>query len=174
MKMSLALLALCLATSAAAQVPEKVEPALLPNYTVMAPGVAGAGRPTADGLAALKAQGFRTVVDLSTSAEPGVAGEKGAVEAQGLRYVSVPVSPSTFSAADVDAVKAVLDDAAAGPVLVHCASANRVGAVWAVIQARSGMPIDDAIADGKRVGLASASMTEAARRVAAAATLAKP
>ena len=60
------------------------------------------------------------------------------VEAQGLRYVSVPVTPETLSLADVEAVEKVLADAGARPVLLHCASSNRVGAVWAVIQARKG------------------------------------
>jgi uncharacterized protein (TIGR01244 family) len=168
MKPPLAIVAFVLgAMPLAAQVPESVDPALIPNYVVVRPGLAAAGRPSEQGLAQMKARGFRTVIDLRTSSEDGLAEEKAALERQGLRYVHVPVTSSTFSAADVDVVQAVLDDPAAGPVLLHCASANRVGAVWAVIQARAGKPIDDAIAEGQRVGLKSASMVEAARRVAA-------
>ena len=35
-----------------------------------------------------------------------------------------------FSQEQVDQVAKILDDPAAGPILFHCASANRVGAVW--------------------------------------------
>lgn len=151
---------------AAAQIPEAVDASLLPNYVVVRPGLASAGRPTDEGLRRLKEQGFRTVIDLRTSKEEGVAEEKAFVEAEGLRYVNVPLMPATFSAADAEAVKAVLDDPAAGPILLHCAVGNRVGGVWAVLEARAGKPIDEAIAEGKRVGLRSASMIEAAQRVA--------
>ncbi len=81
--------------------------------------------------------GFRTVVNLRTEKE-GAAEERAVVEAQGLRYVWVPVTADSFSLADVDAVQKVLDDPSSGPVLLHCASSNRVGAVWAVIQSRKG------------------------------------
>lgn len=155
-----------LAAPGAAQVPESVDPALLPNYVVVRPGLASAGRPSEEGLRQLKAQGFRTVVDLRAPSEEGVAQEKAIVEAQGLAYRHVPVTAASLSAADVDAIQAVIDDARAAPVLLHCASANRVGAVWAVLQARAGKPIDDAIAEGQRVGLKSQAMVEAARRVA--------
>lgn len=168
MKTGVALVSLAvLAVPLAAQVPESLDPSLIPNYVVVRPGLASAGRPTEQGLQQLKAQGFRTVVDLRAASEEGVAEEKALLESQGLTYVHVPVTAASFSASDVDAVQAVIEDAAAAPVLVHCASANRVGAVWAVIQARGGKPIEEAIAEGKRVGLRSASMVEAAQRVAA-------
>jgi uncharacterized protein (TIGR01244 family) len=78
-------------------------------------------------LAGLKDQGFKTVINLRTAGEPGYVDEAKALAAQGIRYVHVPITPATFSAADVAAVRAVLDDPASGPVLLHCASANRVG-----------------------------------------------
>jgi uncharacterized protein (TIGR01244 family) len=166
MKTALACLATFLAVPLAAQVPESVDPALVPNYVLVKPGLAAGGRPTEEGLKQIKAQGFRTVVDLRMPSEEGLAEEKAALEAQGIRYVHVPLTAASFSAADVDAVQAVLGDASAAPVLLHCTSSNRVGGVWAVIQARAGKPIDEAIADGKRVGLHGAAMIEAAQRVA--------
>src|SRR6266568_4368274 len=85
--------------------------------------------------------------------------------AAGLRYVWVPVSADTFSAADVDAVAKVLDDPAAGPTLLHCSSANRVGAVWTVLQVRKGKTLAEAEAEGRAIGLASPAMQEAVKRV---------
>lgn len=173
MKTLLALLAFGAAAAAAAQT-DTLDTTGLPNATVIRPGLVGAGRPSDDAVAALKARGFRTVIDLRTAGEPGVAEEKAAVEAQGLRFVSVPVSGGAFSAKDVDAVQAALDAAKDGPVLLHCASANRVGAVWTVMKAREGLPVDEALKEGARVGLTSPALTEAARRVAAEAPAAKP
>jgi hypothetical protein len=49
-----------------------------------------------------------------------------------------------------------------------------VGAVWAVLKAREGMPVDQALEEGKRVGLANPALAEAARRVASEGAPAKP
>jgi uncharacterized protein (TIGR01244 family) len=108
--------------------------------------------------------GFRTVVNLRTDREGG-AQERAVVEAQGLRYVWVPITADSFSLADVEAVEKVLHDPSSGPVLLHCASSNRVGAVWAAIQAREGKPLEEALAAGREAGLKSPQMEAAVRRV---------
>lgn len=149
-----------------AQVPESVDAALLPNYVAVRPGLASAGTPTEEGLRQLKAMGFRTVIDLRTSVENGLAEEKARVEAEGLAYVNVPVTAASFRPADVDAIQAALDAPGAGPVLMHCASANRVGAVWAVMQVRKGKSLEQAEAEGREIGLNGAAMIEAMKRVA--------
>jgi uncharacterized protein (TIGR01244 family) len=94
-----------------------------------------------------------------------VEGEAAAIEAEGLRYVSVPLRPESFSTADVDAVAAVLDDPEAGPVLLHCGSSNRVGGVIAVLAFREGRSAEEALEAGRAAGLSSESMVAAARRV---------
>jgi len=152
---------------AAAEPPATVDPALVPNYQLLRPGLAVAGKPSAEAVAQLKEQGFKTVIDLRTEAE-GVADEKAAVEALGLRYVSVPVSAATLKSEDAKAVAGILEDPAAGPVLLHCASSNRVGAVLAIIEAQAGKSLDDALAAGRKAGLKSDSLVEAVKRVVAA------
>jgi uncharacterized protein (TIGR01244 family) len=149
-----------------AQVPETMDDAAIPKYRVVRPGLATGGKPSAEALERLKAQGFKTVVDLRTEAE-GTTTEKETVETQGLRYLSVPISPASFGAADVEAVAKVLKDKDAAPVLLHCSSANRVGAVWMVMQVQEGRSLEEAEAAGKEIGLSSQAMVEAARRVAA-------
>ncbi len=74
--------------------------------------------------------GFRTIVNIRTEQE-GAPDEGVVVKAQGLAFVWVPVTSGTFSLEDVEAVEKVLDDPEAAPVLLHCASGNRVAAVWA-------------------------------------------
>jgi uncharacterized protein (TIGR01244 family) len=149
----------------AGDIPEKTD--AIPNYVLIRPGVAAAGQPSPEVLGRLKELGFQTVINLRTVGEPGFVDETAALQAQGLRYVHVPVTAATFSGADVAAVQAVLDDPQAGPVLIHCASANRVGALWAAMLAAKGKTLEEAEAEGRRVGLRSESMTAAVRRVAA-------
>lgn len=155
----------CLAPAlAAADLPEKVDPGRIPAYRLIRPDLATAGQPSPEALAQLRDMGFKTVLSLRTPPE-GPADERALVESQGLRYVQVPITPETFSLADVEAVQKVLDDPAAGPVLLHCASSNRVGGVWAVLQARRGATIEQALAAGRVAGLHSEIMAAAVRRV---------
>ena len=163
MKRALALL--CLASvPALAGLPDAVDPGQIPAYRLVLPDVAVAGQPTAEALARLKEMGFRTVVNMRAAKE-GPEGEREAVEAQGLRYVSVPVTPESFSLADVDAVEKVLADPASGPVLLHCSSSNRVGGVWAVLESRRGRSPEEALAAGRAAGLHSPPMEAAVRRL---------
>jgi len=162
--MKKALLLLLLAVPAAAGVPETADPAEIPAYRLLRPDLAVAGQPSPQALARLGDMGFRTVVNLRTEKE-GAAAEGPVVEAQGLRYVWVPVTAGTFSLADVEAVGKVLDDPSAFPVLVHCASSNRVGGAWAVLESKKGKNLDEALAAGRAAGLHSPEMEAAVRRV---------
>jgi uncharacterized protein (TIGR01244 family) len=166
MKRLALLVAVLGAAPAWAGVPEAVDPARIPAYQVLGIDLAAAGQPVPEALASLRDMGFRTVVNLRTEKE-GAAEERAVVEAQGLRYVWVPVTPESFSLADVEAVEKVLADPSSGPVLLHCASSNRVGGVWAVVQARRGKSPAEAEAAGRAAGLHSPQMEAAVRRVLA-------
>jgi uncharacterized protein (TIGR01244 family) len=150
--------------AAGSELPATMDPAAIPNYQLLRPGLAVAGKPSAQALAKLKEQGFKTVIDLRSESE-GLADEKASVESQGLRYVSVPITAQSFTLADAMKVKGVLEDAGSGPVLLHCASSNRVGAVVAVIEAKNGKSLEQALEAGKKAGLRSDSLVEAVKRV---------
>jgi len=158
-------LGLAMSAALSAEVPATVDESALPNYHVIRPGLAAAGQPSPEGLAQLKALGFKTVINLRTERE-GAKDEEAAVKALGLTYVSVPVTAETLSVADADAVGRVIDDPAAGPVLLHCATANRVGAVWAILRVRQGASVDEAEAEGRAIGLKSPVLVEAMRKAA--------
>jgi uncharacterized protein (TIGR01244 family) len=149
------------------QVPDAVDPALIPAYKVIAPGLAAAGQPVPDALARLGTWGFKTVLNLRLPNEGGPANERSVVESQGLRYVSIPVTSASLSLDDLAAIEKVLDDPAAAPVLFHCASSNRVGGVWAAIQVRKKKSLDAALAAGREAGLRSTTMEDAVRRLVA-------
>jgi uncharacterized protein (TIGR01244 family) len=87
-----------------------------------------AGQPEPEQFAALAGAGLKTVVDLRHPAEPRSCDEPEAVREAGLEYINIPVAgvltPETF-----DFFREVMRDATRRPVLVHCASANRCGAL---------------------------------------------
>jgi uncharacterized protein (TIGR01244 family) len=149
---------------ALAGVPVAADPAEIPNYQFVRPGLAFGGQPARAALERLGEMGFRTIINLRTEWE-GAVDEGMIVRGLGLDYVWVPVTAGTFTLEDVKAVERVLDDPQRAPVLLHCASANRVAAVWAVIQARDGRTLEEAEAASRAAGLHSPSLWEAVLRV---------
>jgi len=76
------------------------------------------------------------------------------------------VTPETLSKQDVERFAEKMDGAT-GKVLVHCASSNRAGALWASYLALyKGVPLDQAIENGKAAGMRASSLEDAVRRVA--------
>jgi uncharacterized protein (TIGR01244 family) len=117
-------------------------------------GVITAGQPSAAQMEQLGAAGCVTVVDLRAPAEPRGYDERAAVAAAGMEYFPVPVTAETLTDAEFDRVREALRDRAERPVLVHCASANRVGALlipFFVLD--EGRSEEEALSLAKRVGL---------------------
>ena len=133
--------------------------ATMPNGTCPLPGVAAAGQPPAGAWAALKRAGARTVVDLRPASEPRDHDEPAAVRAAGLDYVSLPVTQQTLDDAQFDAMRALLRDPERRPIVVHCASSNRVGALLLPYFALdAGESLDAAVQHAVRAGLRSSEL----------------
>ena len=165
--MIVALLAAALASSPApTAAPATVDAKDIPNYHLVRPGLATAGQPSEDALGKLKALGFRTVINLRTPGEQRAGAEEEAVRAQGLRYVSVPVDSATFGPAEVSAVRAVLDDESAAPVLLHCTTANRAAAVWGLTEIQRGRAASEVEVEAAKVGLSHPTTVKGFHRVA--------
>lgn len=135
------------------------------NFTQVDATVACGGDTSQDAIAALGAQGFRTVVNLRQSTEPGVAEEAAAVAAAGMRYVHLPMNPSAPEFETAEQFLATVADPAVQPVYIHCASANRVGAVWAIKRVvQDGWSRDEAIAEAQTIGMKSPVMLDFVQR----------
>lgn len=61
-----------------------------------------------------------------------------AAKAAGIGYVAIPVTHAGFSAPQVDAMRAALDQAGDKPVLAYCRSGTRSTLLWALAEARAG------------------------------------
>lgn len=127
------------------------------------PGVATAGQPPAGAWSQLAEAGYRTVVDLRAPEEPRGYDEPGAVRAAGLDYVAIPVSQPTLGDEEFDRFRGVVQDPERRPVIVHCATSNRVGALLLPYFALDeGMTLEDATRLAQRAGLRSAELHEIA------------
>ena len=120
-------------------------------------GWAAAGQPSKARVQELAKAGV-TIISLRAPSEDPFNEEQVVKEAGGT-FIRFPVSGATFN--DPAAIDAILDAYAKAEkegkkVYVHCASSNRVGATWALYQAkRKGVPADQALAKGKAAGLRS-------------------
>lgn len=118
-------------------------------------GLVVAGQPATGDWSALAASGIRTVINLRPQAELQGRDERAEVAAAGMRYVELPVSgPADITSENAAALSRLLAQAD-GPVLVHCASGNRVGGLLAVAMAQGGMPASAALDFGRSAGMKS-------------------
>ncbi len=118
-------------------------------------GVLTGGQPSGDQLQAARDAGYRTIVNLRPDAELGGWDEAQAVQNLGMRYVHIPIaSGADLSEEAARKLAAAIEET---PVMVHCGSGNRVGALFAV-KARliDGEDTETAVATGKRAGLTGA------------------
>jgi uncharacterized protein (TIGR01244 family) len=118
-----------------------------------ATGDASSGQPTAEELQAVADHGYVAVIDLRGDDEDRGFDEAAAATAVGLSYATLPIADE--AAVNVDNARklgellAVFD----GPVLVHCGSGNRVGALTALLAAEAGADVDQALEAGRAAGL---------------------
>ena len=126
------------------------------NYTRIDATIACAGATPAEALPAIKRLGFASVINFRTAEEEGanIEGGKAAAAQVGLKYIHIP-----FRAPNAEVVAKFLDviaDPANQPAYIHCASANRVGAMWLIKRVKQdGWDQDRAMAEAETIGLRS-------------------
>lgn len=147
------LFAVLVTASACTSTPGPRDAAVVETALAPTPGVLVTGRLDGQDVRALRAV-VRHVIDLTPDEETPGFDEAAAVRAQGIGYSNLPVRGATdLTPANVRAFDALLRNAPR-PMLVHCASGNRVGAMAALRAAwRDGKPVEEAIAIGRAWGL---------------------
>lgn len=135
----------------------------LPNGALPLPDVATAGQLQAAHVAQLASAGVRMILDLRPAAEPHGFDEAASVTDAGMRYENVAVTQQTLVRDDFARVRSLLADPANRPAVVHCASANRVGALLLPhLVLDEGRTEADAIVTARAIGLRSQELLEAA------------
>ena len=116
-----------------------------------------AGQPSEADLERAADSGFREVVTLRTAPEVTSFDERAVVESAGMRYAEIPFrSPDSLTNEVFDSIRLKLSEAAGSKelVLLHCGSANRVGAVWIPWRVLDcGIPIEQALREDDEIGL---------------------
>ena len=138
------------APPAQTEIPQPVD--LLPNQVSPEEGILAGGQPSLEQLAALRDAGYVTVVNLRTEGEKGTG--QADVEALGMSYIAFPIAGAEDFTAENAAAFAAILETADRPMVVHCGSGNRVGALFALKSFYlDGRSSDEAVADGLAAGL---------------------
>lgn len=144
-----------------AREPEPAMPASVSSadawLRVQGGGRYSAGQPTVEQLQALPSNGIAVVIDLRADAETPDLDEAAMVRGLGLDYRNLPIGGAAGLTRDnVQALDRLIADAGDRPLLLHCASGNRVGAMMALRERwlRGATP-EQALAVGRDWGMKS-------------------
>lgn len=111
------------------------------------------GQITPEGLKQAAHEGFKSVLNLRAPGEEGfLADEDRQAQAAGLAYVNIPVKKEEISDELTSRVLKEIDGLPK-PVLVHCASGMRAGAMaFMHLATREGMTAEEAMGKAQAVG----------------------
>jgi len=126
--------------------------AAITNYNRASPMIGTAGLLLEGGVMEAKRLGFKTILNLLTAKE-GAEIEREKAKAVGIKYLNIPVPTRAPTDAQVREFARIINDPANLPILVHCETANRVGAMWALYRASKGVPAMIAVEEGRAIGL---------------------
>jgi len=132
----------------------------VPRLICLTDSYATGGQPSDMAFGKLAASGFRSVVDLRTAGEGAdLEKERKLVEQSGMRYFNVPVVSSAPRPEQADEFLQIVNEKAHQPMLIHCATANRVGAFMMIFRVlEQGWSEDKALEEAERIGLRSGGL----------------
>jgi uncharacterized protein (TIGR01244 family) len=142
---------------------QRMEKPGITNFTRVDAVVACGGATETTALEGLKNDGFKAVINLRQASERGANIDENKARASelGLKYIHIPFNTAAPENKTVDDFLATISDKSNQPVFIHCASANRVGAVWLVKRAlQDGWPIDKATQEAKLIGLSNPALEQ--------------
>lgn len=128
----------------------------IPNARIPMDGLLSGGQPTKEQIEAAAQAGYGTVINMRGAKEPGFEWEADLVERLGMKYEHLPVTgKDSLTREKIEHIDAVLTAALErGPVILHCASGNRIGAVMALRAAWvDGMDPEKALSYGRASGM---------------------
>ncbi len=116
-------------------------------------GISAAGQPDEAALRVFADRGYSAVIDLRAEHEPRGLDEQAVVERLGMDYVLMPITDTAAinfeNARRLDELLKQYDE----PVLIHCGSSNRVGALLALRASLNGADDQGALQAGRDGGL---------------------
>lgn len=137
----------------------------VPRVLCLDESFATGGQPGSEAYAKAAAAGFRSVVSLRTANEGiDLARERSSVERANLRFFNIPVDSSAPRPEQADEFLRVARDQTNHPMLVTCATANRVGAFMMIFRVvEQGWSEEKALAEALTIGLRSDGLKKFAK-----------
>ena len=119
--------------AAAQQVTKQSVPGVT-NFAKLETTIACGGATTPEAVPEIKKMGYAAIVNMRLSSEPGanVEGEAAAAKAVGIRFYHIPFSTATPDPAVADEFLKTIAAPENNPAYIHCASGNRVSAMWMI------------------------------------------
>ncbi|WP_339867259.1 fused DSP-PTPase phosphatase/NAD kinase-like protein [Pseudohongiella nitratireducens] len=123
------------------------------NLSQPAPSRFSSAQPSQQQLAELAAAGVKHIISLRPASELEW-NEREVVESLGMTFHNVPVAvPDGINLESAEEFSRVLESIGGEPVLMHCASGNRVGAMVALKHGADTGDLDTAVTLGKAWGM---------------------
>jgi protein tyrosine phosphatase (PTP) superfamily phosphohydrolase (DUF442 family) len=106
----------------------------IPNALVIGDGILGGGQPDEIALRVAADSGYRTILNMRGPGEEGsLENEEDLVRSLGMDYIALPISGgAALNEKNAKRLAEILAEPSALPVMVHCASGNRVGILFGV------------------------------------------
>lgn len=138
----------------APRTPKKDELAVeIPQFDVVYDRVAAGLQPFPDGFSLLASHGYRSVLHVRRDSEDGTALRTN-IEAKGLKYHDLVVSPSTLNRDIVDRFSRLITDSNLQPIFVFDRKGQLAGALWYLhFRLNDGLPEVEARKRAVRLGL---------------------
>lgn len=149
--MTLVTILFAVTTHASGRVPFGHQLVPVQNYSRATEQIAISGLIGEGGAQALASHGFKTIIDLRTANE-GTADEKALVDRNGMNYINIPMTVAGISEEQLAAFTKAIETAQK-PILIHCGSGNRSGAMWASYQISKGVDPEVALEAGRKAGM---------------------
>ena len=127
----------------------------VPRALCLDDNFATGGQPTEQAFAKVAASGFHSVLSLRTAGEGvDLIKERAIVEKAELRYFNIPVVSTAPRAEQADEFIKLVKEKSNHPMLINCASANRVGAFMMIYRVvEQGWSEDKALDEALKIGL---------------------
>ena len=119
--------------AAAQQVTKQTVPGVT-NFAKLETTIACGGATTPEAVPEIKKLGYASIVNMRVASEPGanVEGEAAAAKAAGINFIHLPFNGSAPDPAVADQFLKLIVMPENNPAYIHCASGNRVSAMWMI------------------------------------------
>ena len=146
--------------AAAQQVTKPTVPGVT-NFARLETTIACAGATTPEAVPAIKEMGYKSIINLRLMDEAGANIDQEAIAAKnaGIRFLHIPFNGATPDPKVADNFLVAVKDPQNMPAFIHCASGNRVAAMWMIKRmVVDGWDAEKAGAEAAQLGLTNQNL----------------